>query len=83
LAGKSDRKEFIIATEHGILHSLKKRYPDKKFYPASNKAICPNMKKITLEKVLWSLEDLSYEITVPPDIMEKAQLSIERMLQMI
>ena len=71
-AGKSDKKEFIIATEHGIVHSLKKRYPDKQFYPVSDKAVCPNMKKITLEKVLWSLEDMKYVITVQPDIRDRA-----------
>jgi quinolinate synthase len=73
--------EFIIGTEIGIIHRLKKENPGKNFYPATDKAVCPNMKRINLEKVLWSLEDLSYEITVPPDIMDKARLSIERMLQ--
>jgi len=73
--------EFIIATEIGIIHRMKKENPGKSFYPASDKATCPNMKRINLEKVLWSLEDLTYEITVPQDIMDKAKLSIERMLQ--
>jgi quinolinate synthase len=73
--------EFIIATEIGIIYRMKKENPGKSFYPASDKATCPNMKRITLEKVLWSLEDLTYEITVPQDIMDKARLSIERMLQ--
>lgn len=73
--------EFIIGTEIGIIHRMKKENPEKSFYPASDKATCPNMKRITLEKVLWSLEDLTYEITVPQDIMDKARLSIERMLQ--
>jgi quinolinate synthase len=82
-AGKSDKKEFIIATEHGILHSLKKRYPDKKFYPASNKAMCPNMKKITLEKVLWSLQDMQVVITVEPDIRDRACHALDRMLDVL
>jgi quinolinate synthase len=73
--------EFIIATEIGIIYRMKKENPGKSFYPASDKATCPNMKRINLEKVLWSLEDLTYEITVPQDIMDKARLSIERMLQ--
>jgi quinolinate synthase len=80
---KAPQMEFIIGTETGIIHRMKKENPDKIFYPVTEMAVCPNMKKITLEKVLWSLEDLSYEITVPPDIMEKALLSIERMLQTI
>ena len=78
---KVPETEFIIGTETGIIHRLKKENPGKSFYPASDRAVCPNMKRINLEKVLWSLEDLSYEITVPPDIMDKARLSIERMLQ--
>ncbi|KUG23495.1 quinolinate synthetase [hydrocarbon metagenome] len=80
---KSPEKEFIIGTEIGIIHRIKKENPDKYFYPVAETAICPNMKRITLEKVLWSLEDLSYEITVPPDIIEKARLSIERMLKIV
>jgi len=80
---KAPETEFIIGTEIGIIHRMKKENPDKIFYPVTEMAVCPNMKKITLEKVLWSLEDLSYEIIVPPDIMEKARLSIERMLQVV
>jgi quinolinate synthase len=80
---KAPETEFIIGTEIGIIHRMQKENPDKIFYPVTEMAVCPNMKKITLEKVLWSLEDLSYEIIVPPDIMEKARLSIERMLQVI
>jgi quinolinate synthase len=72
--------EFIIGTETGIIHRMQKENPQKKFYPASDKAICPNMKKITMEKVLWSLEDMTHEITVPQEIMDKARTSIERML---
>jgi len=76
-------REFIIGTEIGIIHRLKKENPDKTFYPATETALCSNMKRINLEKVLHSLEYLSYEITLPTDIMEKARLSIERMLQTI
>ena len=73
--------EFIIGTEIGIIHRMQKENPEKRFYPAADKAVCPNMKKITLEKVLWSLEDMTHEITVPQDIMYKARTSIERMLK--
>jgi quinolinate synthase len=79
----SPDKEFIIGTETGIIHRLKKENPDKTFYPASARSVCANMKKINLEKVLRSLENMSYEITLPQDIMEKARLSIDRMLQII
>jgi quinolinate synthase len=82
IKNSSDR-EFIIGTEVGIIYRLKKENPDKTFYPASARSSCANMKKINLEKVLFSLENLSYEITLPPDIMEKARLSIDRMLQII
>jgi quinolinate synthase len=80
---KAPEMGFIIGTETGIIHRMKKENPDKYFYPVTEVAVCPNMKKITLEKVLWSLEDLSYEITVPPDVIGKARLSIERMLRIV
>ncbi len=80
-AQNTTETDFIVATENGIIHRLKKENPAKNFYPAADAAVCPNMKRITVEKVLWSLEDLSFEITLPVDIMDKARLSIERMLQ--
>ncbi len=76
----SDKKEFIIGTETGIIHRLQKENPEKKFYPATIQAICPNMKLINLEKILWSLEDEVYEIKLPKDIIEKARSAIEKML---
>jgi len=75
--------EFIIGTEIGIIYRMQKENPGKNFYPASDKAVCPNMKRINLEKVLWSLTDMVHEITVPQDIMDKARLSIERMLKIV
>ncbi|MEN6621097.1 MAG: quinolinate synthase NadA [Smithella sp.] len=75
--------EFIIGTETGIIYRMQKENPGKKFYAVSEKAICPNMKCTSLEKVLWSLTDMVHEITVPPDIMDKARLSIERMLKIV
>jgi len=73
--------EFIVATEVDILYRLKKENPHKKFYPASTLARCPNMKKNTLEKILFSLENMKYEINVPGDIRLRARRSIERMLE--
>ena len=75
--------EFIIATENGIIHSLKKQNPDKQFYPVTEKAICPNMKKISLEKVAWALEDMQYRITVPEPICTKAKTALNRMLEVL
>ena len=72
--------EFIIGTEIGIIYRLEKENPGKKFYPVTTAAICPNMKMTTLEKVLWSLEDLKTEIIVPKQIADKARISIEKML---
>lgn len=79
-AAKSSNTEFIIATEVGILHRMKKENPGKNFYPASEQAICPNMKRTTLEKVLWSLQDLKHEVDVPAEIIVRARQSIDGML---
>ena len=77
-------KEIIVGTENGIIHRLQKESPDKRFIPATELAICPNMKKNTLEKVLWCLEDMDAEneVTVPEDVAERARLAIERMLEL-
>ncbi len=80
---KSDKKEFIIATEVGIIHTLKKQNPEKIFYPASGKFVCSNMKKITLEKVLFALEDSKYVIKVPQDIAQKARAALDKMLSVL
>ena len=77
---ESKVKEFIVGTEIGILHRMKKENPDKSFYPASDRATCPNMKRTTLEKVLWSLEEIGHEVTVPQDIMRKAKTCLQRMI---
>jgi quinolinate synthase len=82
-AKQNDAKRFIIATETGIIHTLKKENPGKEFFPAANRAICPNMKRITLDKVLWSLEDMHYKITVPADIAARAKKSLEKMVAIL
>jgi quinolinate synthase len=78
---RSGSTEFIIGTEKEIVRSLKRKYPDKKFYPASEKASCYNMKKITLEAVLNSLQNMEYEIRVPEHIRVKARKALNRMLE--
>jgi len=70
-----------VGTEMGIIHRLKKENPDKKFIPVSEQAICPNMKLITLEKVLWSLEEMTPEVKVPEDIRLKAKTVVDKMLE--
>jgi len=77
----SDSKEFIVATETGMLHRLRKDNPDKRFYPAKEKAVCNYMKMITLEKLLISLKEDKYEVRVPEDIAFKARKAIDRMLE--
>jgi quinolinate synthase len=79
-AKNSSATEFIIATEHGVLYSLRKDNPGKKFYPASEHALCPNMKKITLEKIMWALERMQPEVRVPEEIATKARQAVERMV---
>jgi quinolinate synthase len=76
-------KEFIIGTELGITHRLKKENPEKIFIPASRHAVCPNMKLITLEKVLWALERMEFPVTVPPHIRERAIHAVNRMLEIV
>ena len=82
-AAKSEAKQFIVATETGIIYTLKKQNPEKEFIAATENAICPNMKKITLEKVAWSLEDMEYKITVPEHISSKAKSALDRMLAVL
>lgn len=79
---ETNTKEFIIGTETGILHRLKKENPQKTFYAITHLADCSNMKLISLEKVLWSLEDLVYQIKVPDDIAAKARVAIQKMLDL-
>jgi quinolinate synthase len=81
-AKKSNAQEFIIGTEVGILHQLTKQNPGKIFYPASKLAICPNMKKTTLPKVLSCLKNMEYEIKVPELIRTRALRAIERMVEL-
>ncbi|MCX5779007.1 MAG: quinolinate synthase NadA [Elusimicrobia bacterium] len=79
---QSPAKEFIIGTEVGIFHRLRKENPEKIFYPASPAAVCPNMKKNSLEKILWALEDMRPVITVAEPIRLKAKRAIDRMLEL-
>jgi quinolinate synthase len=80
---KSPAKQFIVATEIGMIYPLKKQNPEAEFIAASDRAICPNMKKITLEKVVWSLEDMQYKITLPEKIRIKAKKALDRMVEIL
>ncbi|OGC07729.1 quinolinate synthase [candidate division WOR-1 bacterium RIFOXYA2_FULL_36_21] len=80
-AKESSANEIIVGTEIGMLHRLQKENPDKKFYPVTDKAVCPNMKLTTLEKLLWALEEVKTEITVEKDVADRARKAIERMIE--
>jgi quinolinate synthase len=77
---QSSAPEFIVATEIGILHRLRKENPGKRFYAANDRASCAYMKVTTLPKVLESLETLTHHITVPADVAARAHRAIERMV---
>jgi quinolinate synthase len=79
-AADSSAKKFVVATEIGILHRLKKENPEKEFLPINSEMSCMFMKMITLEKLHRSLVEDVFEVTVPEDIAQKARKSIERMI---
>ncbi|GJQ50720.1 quinolinate synthase A [Candidatus Kuenenia stuttgartiensis] len=79
---ESSAGKFIIGTEIGLLHRLKKENPQKSFFAVTPLSDCPNMKLINLEKVLWALEDLVYEVKVAEDIAQKAHSAIQKMLDL-
>jgi quinolinate synthase len=80
VARESRATAFIVATEEGMLHRLRKENPDKQFYHIAATALCPNMKKTTLEKMLWSLQDLQTPVTIPEAIAVRARQAIARMI---
>ncbi|MBT3259227.1 MAG: quinolinate synthase NadA [Deltaproteobacteria bacterium] len=79
-AAHSEEKAFIIGTEVGILHPLKKANPLKTFIPADLSMFCPDMKKIGLPQIQFSLETLHPEVRVPEEIRVRAKAAVERML---
>lgn len=79
-AKSSDAKEFIVGTETGLMHRLKKENPDKIFYPLRKDMICPNMKKTTLNSVLAALKEMKNVIKVPEEIRIPAKRALDRML---
>jgi quinolinate synthase len=80
-ARRDEVREMVVGTEVGIIHRLRKENPGKRFIPVSEQAICPNMKLITLEKVLRSLEKMSPEVKVPEEIRLKAKAAVDKMLR--
>lgn len=81
-ATNSDADEFIICTEMGVFYELQMKNPKKKFYPAAYRQFCPNMKKVTIDKVLEALENMGPYVELPDDIMEKAANPLFKMLEL-
>ena len=80
-AGASSEKEFIVGTEIGLMHRLRKENPEKAFYPLRKDMICPNMKKTTLKSILRALREDNYIIKVPEHIRIPAKRALDRMLE--
>ncbi len=81
-ATASDAKKFIICTEMGIFYELGQKNPDKKFYSVGHRQFCPNMKKITLEKVLDVIKNPKDEVILSDEIMKTANKPLEMMLKL-
>ena len=79
-AAKSPSTQFVVATEIGVLHRMRKANPGKSFVPIDDSISCRYMKLITLDKVLRSLQTMTHQITVPADVADRARLAIERMI---
>jgi quinolinate synthase len=77
----SAARAFVVATETGLLHRLRGLYPDREFVPAARGAICPNMKRTTLDKAIETLDEGLNEIVVPPKIAARALAAVERMMR--
>jgi quinolinate synthase len=80
-ARESNAKTFIVATEEGLLHRLRKDNPGKRFILAYEDAVCPNMKLNTLERLYVALKEEKYAVTVPEPIAKKARKALEKMFE--
>jgi quinolinate synthase len=80
-ARSAPAREFMVATETGILHRLGKEAPDARFYAMSERAVCRYMKMITLEKLRDSLLEMRYRVTVEPELAARARGAIRRMVE--
>ena len=74
--------EFIVGTETGILHRLRKENPGKEFHPVRDDIVCSDMKKMTLEKLYRSLAENTYEVLLPREVADKAARAINAMLKL-
>ncbi len=81
-AKESASRSFIVGTEIGLIHPLKKQNPDKSFYPASPLMVCADMKKIRLEDVLCCLEEMTSEVRLPEAVRRAAHRAVYRMIEL-
>ena len=81
-ATASEAQEFIICTEMGVLYELKQKNPGKRFYSVGHRQFCPNMKRITLEKVADALEHMANTVEMEEDVRLRANKPLERMLEL-
>ena len=81
-AQQLDSKGFIIGTESGIIHRLKKENPEKEFILAYDGAVCPNMKLNTLERLYLALKEEKYQVNVPKPVAEKARKALDNMFSL-
>lgn len=81
-AASCDAKEFLIATETGVFYELERQNPDKHFYPIWEKQICPNMKRVSLKKVLDCLTENCNQVEVSDSLRENANQPLNRMLEL-
>lgn len=80
---KNTAKRYIVGTEKGIIHALRKHRPDGEYICPTERAICPNMKKISLDKVIWSLEKMAEHIKIGEQVRTKAKMSLDRMVEIL
>jgi quinolinate synthase len=78
---RSPKRDFVVATETGILHRLTREAPDKRFYAMSERAVCRYMKMITLPKLRDALRDMRHVVTVDPEVADRARGAITRMVE--
>lgn len=81
-ATDSDCQKFIICTEMGVFFELQAKNPNKKFYSVGHRQFCPNMKKVTMDKVIYALEHMDTAVELPEEILYKANLPLEKMLEL-
>jgi quinolinate synthase len=82
-ATRSPKRDFVVATETGILHRLNREAPDKRFYAMSERAVCRYMKMITLPKLRDALRDMRHVVTVEPEVADRARGAIQRMVEIV